>query len=170
ALTTQVVAHVRENAEVTLIVSATPLFGMGLVEAIQYWNRTLNKDDYDCDPEAWALERTTFQNFLKAISAMKRVVILSGDVHYAFGSSLTYWDNHSGRTAKIINYTSSPLRNEGASSQVDVLAIGYPELFRFLRRGETPWRDLFAWDILNGTSRELYQMLQAIRWHFYKLW
>jgi hypothetical protein len=170
ALATQVSAYVREDMDVTLIVSATPVFGMGLVEAIQHWSRILNKENYDCDPEAWALERSTFQNFLKAISAMKRVVILSGDVHYAFGSSLTYWDNHSGETAKIINYTSSPLRNEGTSSQVDVLAMGYPELFRFLRRGKAPWRDLFAWDILNGTSRELYQMLQTIRWHFYKLW
>ncbi len=169
ALATQVSAHVREDMDVTLIVSATPVFGMGLVEAIQYWSRILNKENYDCDPEAWALERSTFQNFLKAISAMKRVVILSGDVHYAFGSSLTYWDNHSGETAKIINYTSSPLRNEGASSQIAALAMGYPELFRFLRRGEAPWRDLFAWDILNGKSRELYQMLQTIRWHFYKL-
>jgi len=170
ALATQVVAHAHENAEVTLIVSATPVIGMGLVEAIQYWSRILNKENYDCDPESWTLERSTFQSFLKAISAMKRVVILSGDVHYAFGSSLTYWDNHTRGTAKIVNYISSPLRNEGTASQIAALAMGYPELFRSVLRGEAPRRDLFAWDILDGSSRELYQMLQTIRWHFCKLW
>src|SRR5256714_1312678 len=170
ALAAQVVAATHEDAEVTLIVSATPVFGIDLVEAIQFWSRMLSKENDSFDPEAWALERFTFQNFLKAVSAMKRVVILSGDVHYAFGSSLKYWDRRSKTTAKIVNYTSSPFRNEGNSSQIAALAMGYPEIFNLLKRGEMPAVDFFAWDMLTGKAQILHKMLEIVRSRAYELW
>ena len=170
AIAAQVVAAAHEDAEITLMVSATPVLGIGLVEAIQFWSRMLSKENNTVDPEAWTLERFTFQNFLKAISAMKRVVILSGDVHYAFGSSLKYWDRHSKTTAKIVNYTSSPFRNEGNSSEIAALAMGYPEIFNLLKRGEMPAVDFFAWDMLTDSTQVLHKILEMVRSRGYELW
>jgi hypothetical protein len=155
---------------VTLLVSATPVLGVDLVEAIQFWSRFHSKDNYTYDPEAWALDRFTFQSLLKAISPMKRVVILSGDVHYAFASSLDYWDLHTGETATMVNYTSSPLRNEGAGPQIAALAMGYPHFFHRVTRQGIPTVDLFVWDILSGDARALQKVFNLLRLRAYQVW
>jgi hypothetical protein len=170
ALREQVTNAASKHAEITVLVSATPVLGVDLVEALQFWSRMHSKDNYSYDPEAWALERFTFQRFLKAISPMKRVVILSGDVHYAFGSSLDYWDYHTKETAKLVNYTSSPLRNEGAGPQIAALAMGYPHFFHRVKRHEIPTVDLFVWDLLAGDTQALEKVFKVLRLRAYQVW
>ena len=80
AMERQLVAARREDAEITLIVSAPPVLGMSFVEALQFWSRLRIKNNYALDREAWNLEWSTFQHLLRTVSAMKRVVFLSGDV------------------------------------------------------------------------------------------
>ena len=41
--------------------------------------------------EAWAFDPPTLEALLKRLSAHKRVVLLSGDVHYASANALSYW-------------------------------------------------------------------------------
>ncbi len=132
AMQRQIIDAARKDAEVTMIISAAPVLGVGFLEAIQFWSRLRFRDNYAFDREAWNLEWGTFQTFLSTVSALKRVVFLSGDVHYAFGASLEYWDHHTNATAKIVDYTSSPLRNEGSSTKMAVLAAGYPQLYHLL--------------------------------------
>src|SRR5437588_10261190 len=170
AIKRQIVAAERKDVDVTLIISATPVLGVGFIEAIQYWGRWRIKNNYAYDCEAWNLEWGTFQKFLSAVSAMQRVVFLSGDVHYAFGSSLEYWDHVRHTTAKLVDYTSSPLRNEGSSSQMAMLAVGYPSLFHLLRRTEMPTVDFFAWDIVASNRHILRQVLKLIRSRIYQFW
>jgi hypothetical protein len=128
------------------------------------------KENYSYDREAWALEWGTFQHFLKTVSALKRVVFLSGDVHYALGASMEYWDTHTKTTAKFVDYTSSALSNEGAGSQIAILAIGYPRLLRLLWKQGTPTLDFFAWDINAGDHHILNDVLALIRQRFYLFW
>lgn len=170
AIRAQVTEQASMDVEVTLVVSSTPVLGVDLVEAIQFWSRIRSPQNYTYDPEAWALDRLTFQSFLKAISRMKRVVILSGDVHYAFGSSLDYWDYHTGETANIVDYTSSPLRNEGAGTQITALAMGYPHFFHRMKRHEIPSLDLFVWDILKGDTRKIQQVFNLLRLRAFQIW
>jgi hypothetical protein len=101
---------------------------------------------------------------------MKRVVFLSGDVHYAFAASLDYWDQARSSTAKMVNFTSSPLRNEGSAPEMAMLAAGYPLLYHLLRHTQMPALDFFAWD--TGTvKRDLLQkMLKIIRSRIYLFW
>src|SRR5581483_3027096 len=107
---------------------------------------------------------------LKMVSARKHVVFLSGDVHYAFGSSLQYWDHRTKATAKFVNYTSSSICNEGAGSQIAVLAVGYPRLLHLLRRHENTAVDFFAWDIVPEDHQLLNYMLTIIRRRLYHFW
>src|SRR5207248_3308717 len=170
AIERQIVAAERKDVDVTLIISATPVLGVGFIEAIQYWGRWRIKNNYAYDCEAWNLEWGTFQKFLGTVSAMQRVVFLSGDVHYAFGSSLEYWDHARHTTAKFVDYTSSPLRNEGSSSQMAMFAVGYPNLFHLLGRTEMPTADFFAWDIVASNRHILRQVLKLIRSRIYQFW
>ncbi len=168
ALRTQLAMNRREDAEVTIILSATPVLGVDFVENIQFWSRWQVKDNYSFDREAWALEWGTFQQLLQTISPMQRVVFLSGDVHYAFGSSLEYWNRHTREAARLVNYTSSPFCNEGAGAQISVLALGYPRLRRLLQRGKA--LDFFVWDVVGEDHHTLNYLLTLIRKQSYRFW
>jgi hypothetical protein len=160
----------KEEWPVTILISATPVMGVDFIESIQFWSRWRVRDNYAYDREAWALEWGTFQHFLKMVSRLKRVVILSGDVHYAFGSSMEYWDYHTGATAKLVNYTSSSLYNEGSGSHMAVLAVGYPRLLHMLRRQQQPTLDFFAWDINDSNHHFLDYILTIIHKRIYRVW
>ncbi len=170
AMQRQIIEAARKDAEVTVIISAAPVLGVGFLEAIQFWSRLRFRDNYAFDREAWNLEWGTFQTFLSKVSAMKRVVFLSGDVHYAFGASLEYWDHHTKATAKIVDYTSSPLRNEGSSTKMAVLAAGYPQLYHLLGRVDMPAVDFFAWDMVPGKRHIAKRMLGIIWSRAYEFW
>lgn len=170
AIEKQIVAAERHDADVTIIISAAPVLGMGLMEAIQYWTRMRIKDNYAYDCEAWNLEWGTFQKFLSTVSAMQRVVFLSGDVHYAFATSLEYWDLARSTSAKMINFTSSPLRNESSSSQMAMLAVGYPHLYSLLKHTQMPTLDLCAWDIVAVNRHVLQKVLNILRSRMLFFW
>lgn len=170
AMQAQVASAVREDAQVTLIVSPTPVLGVDFIESIQDWIHWFVRDNYAYDCEAWALEWGTFQHLLKTVSPLKRVVFLSGDVHYAFGSSMEYWDERTHATAKLVDFTASPFHNEGAGAHIAILAIGYPRLLHLLRRQGTPTMDFFAWDISNGDHHLLDRVLALIRQRIYLFW
>ncbi len=170
AIHEQVLSNSRANAEVTIIISATPVIGVDFIESIQVWHHWFVKDNYAYDCEAWALEWETFQHFLKTVSSLKRVVFLSGDVHYAFGSSMEYWDQHTHTSAKLVDFTSSPFCNEGAGVHIAILAIGYPHLLHLLWRQGTPTMDFFAWDIAHGDPRIINRVRALIRQRIYLFW
>ncbi|GHO85490.1 hypothetical protein [Dictyobacter formicarum] len=170
AMRTQIEQIECEDAEVTLIISATPVIGVDFVETVQFWSRWRVTDNYAFDREAWALEWGTFQSFLRTLSNLKRVVFLSGDVHYAFGSSLEYWDIQTRQSAKFINFTSSPYCNEGSGAQISVLAVGYPRLRSLLRGGKEPRLDFFVWDILGHDHHTLNYLLATIRKQLFRFW
>ena len=170
AMQRQIIEAARKDAEVTVIISAAPVLGVGFLEAIQFWSRLRFRDNYAFDREAWNLEWCTFQMFLSKVSALKRVVFLSGDVHYAFGASLAYWDRSTQATAKIVDYTSSPLRNEGSSTKMAILAAGYPQLYHLLGRVDMPAADFFAWDMVPGKRHIAKRMLGIIWSRAYEFW
>ena len=170
AVREQVAPAIERNAGVTIIISATPVLGVDFIESIQVWSHWFVKDNYAYDSEAWALEWETFQHFLETVSALKRVVFLSGDVHYAFGSSMEYWDSHTGESAKLVDYTASPFCNEGAGAHIAMLAIGYPRLLHLLRRQGTPTMDFFAWDISPDDQRIRKKVLSLTWQRVYRFW
>jgi hypothetical protein len=170
AMHAQITTAAHREAEVTIIVSATPVLGVDFIESVQLWSHWSTRENYTYDCEAWALEWSTFQPFLKLVSAMKRVVFLSGDVHYSFGSSLDYWDQQAGTTARLVDFTSSPLCNEGAGSHIAMLAIGYPRLLHLLRGEGNPTIDFFAWDITAANHHMLGLVLGLIWRRIYLFW
>lgn len=70
------------------------------------------------DNEAWSAHRVAFEDLLRRLSGFGRVVILSGDVHYAFSAQMAYFPNlPNAPPARIVQFCSSALRNEGGDTR-----------------------------------------------------
>ena len=152
------------SAEMSIVVSPTPVLGVSFLERFQAFN-ALHSDNYAFDREAWSLDRATYQHLLAALSKLRRAVILSGDVHYGFTSTLEYWSAE-GESAKLIDFTSSSLCNPTDGVHKAMLTVAYPQLFRMLGRGEIPPVEMFVWDSHAGNVQVVREALSAIgaRW------
>lgn len=81
----------------------------------------------ELDFEAWGYHPAAFQSLLATLSQYSRVIILSGDVHYAFSNRIEYWNNRTvGQTtlntySTFIQFCSSAARNAaGLTHGVDI--------------------------------------------------
>jgi hypothetical protein len=61
--------------------------------------------------EAWAFDLITLEALLKRLSAHKRVVLLSGDVHYSAATEMSYWTKGNTVPARIVQFTASGFKN-----------------------------------------------------------
>jgi hypothetical protein len=61
--------------------------------------------------EAWAFDVETFEHLLRRLEPYGRVVLLSGDVHYAAGSLMSYWRGDAQQPARFAQFTSSGFKN-----------------------------------------------------------
>ena len=118
------------GAEVLLVVSPAPVLGLPLFEeliqpvitpGIDGWHAMKaifkgKKADLEGhfanDMEAWALDPYGFENFLKKLFPYKKVVLLSGDVHFGFSSLLDYWKKGEATPTRIVQLVASSAKNE----------------------------------------------------------
>ena len=61
--------------------------------------------------EAWAFDAFTFEHLLERLEPYRRVVILSGDVHYSSGTVMSYWKGNATQPARFAQFTSSGFKN-----------------------------------------------------------
>ena len=65
--------------------------------------------------EAWAFDAPTFEELLKRLEQTtrphRRVVFLSGDVHYGTSSVMSYWRKGDSEPARFAQFTSSGMKN-----------------------------------------------------------
>jgi hypothetical protein len=127
--------------DVLIVVAPLQVLGAGLLDeliapaayrvfdAAKYskLNPTPTKEDQDAeregpgtrrmvgtDPdaiEAWAFDPLALEALLKRLSAHKRVVLLSGDVHYSSANELSYWTKGNPVPARIVQFTGSGFKN-----------------------------------------------------------
>jgi hypothetical protein len=64
------------------------------------------------DAEGWADNEEAQEALLKRLAEHGKVLILSGDVHYADSPVLDYWRKNNNTPSRIIQLTSSPARND----------------------------------------------------------
>jgi hypothetical protein len=60
--------------------------------------------------EAWPYDREAFEALLKRLEPHRRVVILSGDVHFATSAALSYWKKGDTAPARFAQFTSSGMK------------------------------------------------------------
>lgn len=61
--------------------------------------------------EAWAIDALTFEHLLRKLADHRQVVLLSGDVHNASATEMSYWRTDDVDPARIIQFTSSGFKN-----------------------------------------------------------
>jgi hypothetical protein len=127
------------NRQVTYVIAQTPVLGLPFVEDAQ---RTSTGDDiWARDVEAWSLNEDAYQRLLGALAVRRRrVVVLSGDVHYTFAARMTYWATRpygqaqqaAALAAAIAQVNSSALKNqtaEGLASTMRLHVGGYNQFY-----------------------------------------
>lgn len=109
---------------VTVAVSPGPVFGVRLLEDLQrlavspafrhmpFIFNPLRTASEAIDAEAWRLHEEAFQNLIRALGRGERVVLLSGDVHYAFTKRCELWVEDLGKHSVIAQLTASSFKNE----------------------------------------------------------
>jgi hypothetical protein len=116
------------GAEVVFVVSPAPVLGLALIEelaqpigargAIDFFMSTMLRSQpkisgyKEFDMEAWALDAASFEALLARFHDLKKVVILSGDVHYGFSAEMDYWKRGEPSPVRIVQLTSSALKNQ----------------------------------------------------------
>ena len=61
--------------------------------------------------EAWAFDPLALEALLKRLSKHRRVLLLSGDVHYSSANALSYWTKGEALPARIVQFTGSGFKN-----------------------------------------------------------
>jgi hypothetical protein len=112
---TQRIEGRQTNFEFTIVVSPAPVFGHPFPEEIVKPSLAFIGMKLFADYEEWSFNSVSHQSLLKELAAARQVVILSGDVHYAFTARVEYWDERQGAPeprATFIQCVSSGLKKE----------------------------------------------------------
>jgi hypothetical protein len=116
------------GAEVLIVVSAAPVLGLAVIEELAQPIGARGYFDFissvvikhapeitgylEFDMEAWSLHTERFEALLARFNQMGKVVVLSGDVHYSFSAEMDYWKKTQPQPGRIVQLTSSALKNE----------------------------------------------------------
>ena len=108
--------------EATLVVVPTNLVGLWIIDAVQKWDVAQGKVFSSDAGDAWNFHELAFVKLLVEFFKQRdRVIVLTGDIHYAAAVRLSYWsDCHFGDSRSNIE----PLKgaNYKSSYQYSVLA------------------------------------------------
>ncbi len=61
--------------------------------------------------EAWAFDPIALEALLRRLSKHRRVLLLSGDVHYSAATEMSYWTQGEAVPARIVQFTGSGFKN-----------------------------------------------------------
>lgn len=111
-----------QTLDFTIIVAQTPVMGYIPVEESIKTTHEMNAKTVEfLDYEDWGYNDKHREYFLQVISQVKRVIFISGDVHYSFANKIKYWNNRNGFSqtqesrSTFIQLTSSSLKNEATA-------------------------------------------------------
>ena len=105
--------------EATIIVLPTNLVALGLIDRIQQFelsrDRVFNSDVGD----SWNFHESAFAQLLLTICQQRRrVVILSGDIHYSCAVRLSHWYHDSAEGTVLAQLTSSAIKNSEVAARL----------------------------------------------------
>lgn len=126
-LTTQLPETLTDNPDLVFVISPCPVLGFPNFEeliqpAAAATISLFHQDDNNpgiiggrlgFDFEAWGFNTVGFERLLDRLNNYKKVVLLSGDVHYGATIVLDYWKGTAeAPTSRIVQLTSSAFKNE----------------------------------------------------------
>lgn len=108
------------NIEATLLVLPTNLVALGIIDRIQQFALSRDKVFSTDVGDSWNFHQEAFAELLLTICARKkRVIILSGDIHYSCAVRLTHWyHDTSVETSVLAQLTSSAIKNSELATRL----------------------------------------------------
>jgi len=112
------------GTEVTVVISSLTVLGPPVIDAIlgplvfRIFDLASNKNKPGIpglDPdaiEAWPYDDLAFEALLARLQPLRRVVFLSGDVHFGTSAAMTYWKQGVPDPTRFAQFTSSGLKNQ----------------------------------------------------------
>ncbi|MCH5600862.1 metallophosphoesterase family protein [Niabella ginsengisoli] len=131
SLSTQTPATLTDNPAFIFVVSPCPVLGFPNFEELIQPSATafisLTENDENnpgiiggrlgFDYEAWGFNTESFERLIGKLNGYKKVILLSGDVHYGATLVMDYWkENADTPTSRIVQLTASSLKNEWMSN------------------------------------------------------
>jgi hypothetical protein len=114
--------------ELTLLVSPAPVVGHYFIEEVLQRTLTFFKAGRQfADAEAWSLNREAVRGLFKKLMPYRRVLILSGDLHYAYSNYVHCWDLREKNAPKfslIAQMCSSSLKNSDGKTNGVASRVG----------------------------------------------
>lgn len=103
-----------DGRKLTVVLSATPILGVELIEGLQQLAQRFFIDQAIVDAEAWSFDRPAHEQTLRQFMRLRRVLVLAGDVHYAFGAVLRQKGSNGAADPGpiVVSFTSSALKNQ----------------------------------------------------------
>ena len=146
ALAEQLPASLPFGAELAIVISGAPVLGLGTIESIGQpivpkildvksfakkstspekesdriakRESNIKKGRDSLDVEHWTLHIEGYEALLKRCAGLKKVLFLSGDVHYGISSEMDYWVKDAPVAARFVQMVSSPLKNAKPDGQL----------------------------------------------------
>jgi len=82
------------DIEATLVIVPTNLVGLGIIDAVQKWDVSRGKVFSSDAGDAWNFHELAFVKLLAEFFKRRdRVIVLTGDIHYAAAVRLSYWSD-----------------------------------------------------------------------------
>jgi hypothetical protein len=109
----------KSEIEATIIVLPTNLVALGIIDRIQQFE--LSRDRvFDNDVgDSWNFHESAFAQLLLTLCQQRRrVVILSGDIHYSCAVRLSHWDLDSTEGTVLAQLTSSAIKNSEVATRL----------------------------------------------------
>lgn len=116
AIDTQITGNSTNPNHVFFLITGTPFLGISLVEFgqnILRFGGGSSKADY----EAWSINENTYVKVLEELTFHKNVIVLAGDVHYAFSCSAELLNVTTNQNSVIAQLNSSAQKNYPESTQ-----------------------------------------------------
>jgi hypothetical protein len=109
--------------ELLVVVAPLPVFGLPVADELggplaYTATDVFSADEIDAMPgtdpdaaEAWVNDKVSFEAVLKRLAPYRKVIVLSGDVHYAHSGGASYWKGAETTPSRFAQFTSSGLKN-----------------------------------------------------------
>lgn len=102
----------------SFVIAPGPVTGHPLVEEIGQPAFAAVKGGRAADHESWSVNRLGFEALLAALAGFGRVIVLSGDVHYAFTNHTAYFGAKDLPPARIVQLCASSAKNREKKTQL----------------------------------------------------
>jgi len=122
----QLPEDIADSAPFTLVISPVPVLGLASFEELiqplaasvvglshsSGTNQGVVAGEIEFDFEAWSFNVAAFEKLLGKLDKYKKVILLSGDVHYGSSAALDYWKGEGAApSSRIVQLTSSSSKN-----------------------------------------------------------